>query len=25
MHHVDSESFNVLWIYGEYKVIVTGE
>ena len=25
IHHVDSESFNVLWIYGEYKVIVTGE
>lgn len=25
VHHVDSESFNVLWLYGEYKVIVTGE
>lgn len=25
IHHVDSESFNVLWLYGEYKVIVTGE
>lgn len=25
VHHVDSETFNVLGIYGEYKVIVTGE